>query len=207
MSERPAVGVVDLGTGNLFSVLRGVERAGGDPKIVSSSGEIRASPRLLLPGVGSFADAARRLDALELRSVLRDVAAAGIPLLGICLGMQLLFERGEEDGVSEGLGLLPGTVVKLAGGPGLVVPHVGWQRLEARAPSPLLGAADAPWFYFSHSYRAVAPAAHVVAVAQHGEEIPAIVQRGSVFGLQPHPEKSGRAGEALLRAFLALEPA
>lgn len=207
MSAGVDVGVVDLGTGNLFSVLRGLERAGGAPRLVQRAEQIQAVPRLLLPGVGSFADAARRLDELGLRPVLREYSESGSPVIGICLGMQLLFERGEEDGESAGLGLLPGRVVKLRGGPGLSVPHVGWQRLEARAPTPLLADGATPWFYFSHSYRAVARPGHVAALALHGEEVPAVVQRGNVFGLQPHPEKSGRAGEALLRAFLALGPA
>jgi glutamine amidotransferase len=126
-------------------------------------------------------------------------------VLGICLGMQLLFEAGEEDGVSEGLGLLPGRVKRLTGGPGLTVPHVGWQPLEVRSPCVLLPDAGAkPWFYFSHSYRAHAGASDVSAWALHGEEIPAVVARGSLFGIQPHPEKSGPDGQLFLQRFLAL---
>lgn len=202
MSE---VAVVDVGTGNLFSVLRGVERAGGRPVLVSDREAIRAARRVLLPGVGSFADAMRRIDGLGFGEVLREVAARGTPMLGICLGMQLLFDEGEEEGATPGLGLIPGRVVKLRGGPGLIVPHVGWQRLQVRQANPLVEADDAPWLYFSHSYVAHTESAFVVASVEHGETVPAIVRRGNVFGLQPHPEKSGRAGEALLARFLELE--
>ena len=205
MSEaRVPVGVVDLGTGNLFSVLRGLERAGGEPHLVSSARDIAAHERLVLPGVGSFADASRRAHALGLAGLLADALQANRAVLGICLGMQLLFEEGEEEGPSRGLALLPGRVVRLRGGEGVTVPHVGWQRLEVTAPHPLLSEREAPWFYFSHSYRAETDASYVVATALHGESIPAIVARGRLFGIQPHPEKSGAAGTALLARFLTL---
>lgn len=197
------VGVVDLGTGNLFSVLRGLERAGGVPALVRTAGEIASSERLVLPGVGSFADAARRAHALGLGALLADFLASGRTVLGICLGMQLLFDEGEEDGPARGLGLLPGRVVRLAGGPGITVPHVGWQRLEVRKPGALVADEVAPWFYFSHSFRAEALPEHVAAIALHGEEVPAIVAKGNLFGIQPHPEKSGPAGAAFLARFLA----
>jgi glutamine amidotransferase len=201
------VGVIDLGTGNLFSVLRGLERAGGEPVLLRTREEVAGADRLVLPGVGSFADASARARSLGLGPVLRDAAARGKPLLGICLGMQLLFEQGEEDGISEGLGLLPGRVVKLKGGPGLAIPHVGWQRLTVhRTERVLPGATARPWFYFSHSYRAVTEASVVAATVTHGEEIPAVVARGSVFGIQPHPEKSGSAGLGFLSDFLSLQP-
>lgn len=205
MSATP-VGVIDLGTGNLFSVLRGLERAGGEPVLVRELDAIARSPRLVLPGVGSFADAAARAHGLGLKKLLHDKYADRTPVLGICLGMQLLFDAGDEDGPSEGLGLLPGRVVKLAGGPGVTVPHVGWQQLAVRRPCALLpDAAEAPWLYFSHSYRAAAYVDGVAAEVEHGEPIAAIVARGSVFGIQPHPEKSGAAGERLLRRFLSLD--
>jgi glutamine amidotransferase len=201
-----AVGVVDLGTGNIFSVLRGLERAGGVPVLVSDPASIARASRIVLPGVGAFADAAQRAHAMGLASVMRDVVSRGTPVLGICLGMQLLFEEGEEDGPTRGLGLLKGRVTKLVGGPRLTVPHVGWQPLEVRAPCALLPDASAkPWFYFSHSYRAQADASDVSAFALHGEEIPAVVAQGSLFGIQPHPEKSGPAGHVFLQRFLALE--
>jgi glutamine amidotransferase len=206
VTQGTPVGVIDLGTGNLFSVLRGLERAGGVPQLVRTGAEVNSTTRVVLPGVGSFADVARRARALGLAAVVTDYAASGRPVLGICLGMQLLFDEGEEDGPSAGLGVLPGRVTKLHGGEGLAVPHVGWQRLEVRAPCALLpDRAAAPWFYFSHSYRAEARPEHVCAFVTHGDEVPAVVARGRVFGIQPHPEKSGEAGTALLRRFLALE--
>lgn len=201
-----AVGIIDLGTGNLFSVLRGLERAGGAPELLTDPSAITRASRLVLPGVGAFADAARRAHELGLAPLLKDVVARGTPVLGICLGMQLLFEVGEENGASPGLGLLPGHVKKLVGGSGLSVPHVGWQPLEVRTPCALLPNRDEqPWFYFSHSYRAHADAGDVSGYALHGEEIPAVVARGSLFGIQPHPEKSGPAGHAFLQRFLAIE--
>ncbi len=199
-----SVGVIDLGTGNLFSVLRGLERAGGGPLLVRTAAELANCERLVLPGVGSFADASRRAHALGLAALLRDHVGAGRPLLGICLGMQLLFEEGEEDGRSQGLALLPGRVIRLTGGPGVAVPHVGWQRVACAPEGEALLAGTSPWLYFSHSYRAETDAACVVASAQHGEPIPAIVRRGSLLGIQPHPEKSGPAGAAFLRSFLAM---
>ena len=200
------VGVVDLGTGNLFSVLRGLERAGAEPIIVRTAEEIAQSPRLVLPGVGSFADSSRRAQDFGLGPLLRSALDRGTPVLGICLGMQLLFEEGEEDGLNPGLGLLPGKVVKLRGGPGLTIPHVGWQQLTIRRSSALLPEpAERPWFYFSHSYRALAQPDVVSAFAVHGEEVPAIVEHGTLFGIQPHPEKSGAAGLAFLKRFLSLE--
>lgn len=196
------VGIIDLGTGNLFSVQRGLERVGAAPVLVRTAPEIAACERLILPGVGSFADASRRAHALGLASLLGDHVAAGKPALGICLGMQLLFDEGEEDGVSKGLGLIPGRVVRLRGGPDISIPHVGWQKVEWLR-SDRIGLGDvSPWFYFSHSFRAHTSEANVVATAEHGETIPAIVARGSLFGIQPHPEKSGPAGASFLRAFL-----
>ncbi len=205
MTEAVPVGVIDLGTGNLFSVLRGLERAGAKPTLVSTPREIAAMPRIVLPGVGSFADAARRAHAIGLAALLEDALAANHAVLGICLGMQLLFDEGEEDGPSPGLTLLPGRVVRLRGGDGVPVPHAGWQRLDVPAEHPLLADDETPWFYFSHSYRAEADPSCVVATAFHGELIPAIVARGRLYGIQPHPEKSGPAGHAFLRRFLTLE--
>jgi glutamine amidotransferase len=200
------VGVIDLGTGNLFSVLRGLERAGGQPYLLRTVDDIAKAPRLVLPGVGSFADAMQRARDLRIGDPLREHVLAGTPILGICLGMQLLFERGEEDGSNAGLGLLAGKVVKLQGGAGLTIPHVGWQKLHIQAPCALLpDPAATPWFYFSHSYRAEARPEDFSAVVTHGETFPAVVARENLFGIQPHPEKSGAAGLELLRRFLALQ--
>lgn len=198
MSE---VAVVDVGTGNLFSVLRGLERAGAKPRTVTTPDDVRASRKLIFPGVGSFADVAQRLDSTGLGDALRDAVTNGASLLGICLGMQLLFDEGEEDGLTPGLGLIPGRVVRLRGGPGLAVPHMGWQKLVVHEASPLVDEAGG-WFYFSHSYRAEMSAEFVLASVEHGELVPAVVGRGSVFGIQPHPEKSGADGHRFLTRFL-----
>ena len=202
----PSVGVVDVGTGNLFSVLRGLERAGANPVLLDRPESLRTVSRLVFPGVGSFADAARRLDETGFRDALVERANAGVPLLGICLGMQLLFDAGDEDGGGRGLGLLSGRVVRLPNAPGLSVPHVGWQRVTRTETKGFADGSVSPWLYFSHSFYAVpADPSVVVAHVTHGVQVPALVKRANVFGIQPHPEKSGRDGEALLRWFASAE--
>lgn len=214
MAEPVPVTVVDLGLGNLGSVLQALRRAGGAPSLSSGPAAIVRAQRLILPGVAAFGLGMERADQLSLLPALKGALARGTPLLGICLGMQILFEEGDEDGTRKGLGLLPGRVTKL---PALVsVPHIGWQRLvAAAADSPLLPARDAapgrPWAYFAHSYHCEAGADVVAAVALHvpragGEpvRVAAVVRRGLVHGVQFHPEKSADAGQALLARFLAL---
>ena len=200
------VTVVDLGLGNLGSVLQALARAGGDPRLASDAADIGRSARVVLPGVAAFGLGMERARRLGLRAALDAALRRGAPLLGICLGMQILFEQGEEDGVRDGLGLLPGRVTRLP--PGVQVPHIGWQRLQATGPTPLLDDAHPPWAYFANSYRCEAPAAVTQAVADHsGVAIAAVVGRGNVHGVQFHPEKSARGGEALLERFLRLPEA
>ena len=185
--------VVDLGLGNLGSVMQALRRAGGDPQLSSAPAEIAKADKIVLPGVAAFGLGIQR--ALNFKAAL----SSGKPLLGICLGMQLLFEEGEEDGKRAGLGLLPGKVTKI---PSRKVPHIGWQKLEPRADSPLQ---PHGWAYFAHSYRCEAPREIVTATVEHdGAEIAASVGRGTLFGVQYHPEKSAADGEALLRNFLRL---
>jgi glutamine amidotransferase len=201
--------VVDLGLGNLGSVLHALRRAGGAPQLSTDAREIAAAPRVLLPGVAAFGLGMERASRLQLGPALRDALARKAPLLGICLGMQLLFEEGDEDGRQAGLGLLQGRVTRLP----LEVPqpHIGWQKLFLRRSSPLLGA-ERPWSYFAHSYRCVAPEELTCAVAEHGARgaaplaIAAVVQQGLIHGAQFHPEKSAHDGQALLARFLALPP-
>ena len=189
------VAVVDLGLGNLGSVLQALARAGGQPELASDPAAVARAPRVVLPGVAAFGLGMDR--AAKFKPALQEALARGAAVLGICLGMQLLFEEGEEDGVREGLGLLPGRVRRLP--PGVQAPHIGWQKLHPVADSPLR---PSGWAYFAHSYFCdTAP----TAVVEHGGvRIAAAAERGRLFGVQYHPEKSARDGEALLRNFLRL---
>ena len=192
------VAVVDLGLGNLGSVLQALRRAGGDPQLVATPSAIARAPRVVLPGVAAFGLGMER--AAPFRSALNDSLARGTPVLGICLGMQLLFEEGEEDGSRKGLGLLPGRVTRLP--PGVQIPHIGWQKLR---PSRRSALEPEGWAYFAHSYRCEAPDEVTHAIAEHGPvRIAALVGRGTLYGVQYHPEKSAHDGEALLRRFLSL---
>jgi imidazole glycerol-phosphate synthase subunit HisH len=197
------VAVVDLGLGNLGSVLQALTRAGGEPRLARDASELSRASRIVVPGVAAFGLGMERANALRLGTVLRDALGRGAPVLGICLGMQILFEEGEEDGLRKGLGLLPGRVTRIPRG--VQVPHIGWQRLECTGASPLLPPSSSPWAYFANSYRCEAPAAVTQAVADHsGVRIAAVVGRANVHGVQFHPEKSARDGELLLARFLRL---
>jgi len=195
------VTVVDLGLGNLGSVLQALKRAGGEPVLSSDPAAVERAQRIVLPGVAAFGLGMDR--AQRFKGALKAAASGGTPLLGVCLGMQILFERGEEDGERPGLGLLPGSIRKLP--ESVQTPHIGWQKL-----SPARQGALSPrgWAYFAHSYAADAPDDIVQATVEHGgARIAAAVGRGSVFGVQYHPEKSAKDGEDLLRRFLALPEA
>jgi glutamine amidotransferase len=192
------VAVVDLGLGNLGSVLQALRRAGGQPELVNDPAAVSRAPRVILPGVAAFGVGMER--AGRFGPALRQALSRNAPVLGICLGMQLLFEEGEEDGRRSGLGLLPGRVARLP--QGVQTPHIGWQTLLPAAPSALK---PSGWAYFAHSYWCDASETVVHAVAEHGSvRIPAVVGRGTLFGVQYHPEKSAQDGEALLRTFLSL---
>ncbi|WP_026567782.1 imidazole glycerol phosphate synthase subunit HisH [Bacillus sp. UNC41MFS5] len=199
------IGIVDYGMGNLFSVSKALERLGAEYFISADKGELLAADALLLPGVGSFRDAMERLPV----ETIKEFAASGKPLLGICLGMQLLFERSEENGPTEGLGLLPGSVRRFPGktpeGQTYKVPHMGWNRLEFVQESPLLKNLEEDYVYFVHSYYVDAENSDVLlAKANYNEQVSAIVGRDNIYGMQFHPEKSSKLGMALLANFLQM---
>jgi len=198
------VAVADLGLGNLGSVQKAIVRAGGESLLARRAEEIARAERVIVPGVAAFGLGMERASALGLRDALRAALARGTPVLGICLGMQILFEEGEEDGLRRGLGLLPGRVTRIPDG--VQVPHIGWQKLGWTSDSPLAQAGRKPlWAYFANSYRCEAPAELTQAVADHsGVSIAAVVGRETLFGVQFHPEKSARDGEDLLARFLRL---
>ncbi len=210
--------IIDYGIGNLRSLAKAFAAAGVAAERTGDPDRIAAAERLVLPGVGAFGACADALAARGLTDAVRERARAGVPLLGVCVGMQLLFEASDErpgaDGRPHaGLGLLPGRVVRFdpaladADGRRLKVPHMGWNRLRPTRPHPVLGDADGDWVYFVHSYHA-APAepADVLATVGYGGDVPAVVGRKTVVGVQFHPEKSARAGLAMLRRFASWTP-
>ncbi|WP_313207625.1 imidazole glycerol phosphate synthase subunit HisH [Stenotrophomonas sp.] len=195
MSE---VALVDAGGANLGSVRYALERLGANVRLVRDAEGLVGAQRVILPGVGAAAPGMQRLHAQGLVEPLRRLE---VPLMGICLGMQLLFERSEETGV-DALGLIPGTVRKLVPACGIRVPHMGWNRLLALRPSLLLqGVPDRSSAYFVHSYAAPLNA-HSVAACDHGGLFTAVIEQGRYFGAQFHPERSGDTGSLMLRNFL-----
>ncbi|WP_339312220.1 imidazole glycerol phosphate synthase subunit HisH [Paenibacillus sp. FSL M7-0896] len=201
-----AVAIVDYGMGNLHSVSKAVERLGYTSLVTSDAAAILAADSVILPGVGAFGDAMEHLRESGMDDVVRAAASAGQPVLGICLGMQLLFSSSEEHGEHKGLGLLPGAVVRFAPRDGYKVPHMGWNKLSFRQPeSPLLAGLTEGHVYFVHSYHALAADSDLLAVTDYGHPVTAIVGRGNVYGMQFHPEKSGELGVKLLGNFLRLQ--
>jgi imidazole glycerol-phosphate synthase subunit HisH len=198
--------IIDYGMGNLRSVEKAFGAVGGCPEITSDPGLVREAPRLVLPGVGAFGDAMRNLHEAGLDSAIRDAVNCGTPLLGLCLGLQLLFDESVEFGRHAGLGIIPGQVRRFVS-PGIRVPHVGWNQVEGLRSDPLLE--DIPagtYFYFVHSYY-VEPARREDALAwtDYGFRFCSIARNGSACGAQFHPEKSQDAGKQLLRNFLRTE--
>ena len=196
------VGIIDYGVGNLFSLCSSFRAIGEEAFVSGDPAELSKADRLVLPGVGAFEDAAGKLRASGLDAFVRSQAAEGKPLLGICLGMQMLFEKSYEYGEHEGLGLLKGQVIPMAGRipEDLKIPHMGWNRLQWRQ-GRLLEAADGQFVYFVHSYYASGCEASLAAVTEYGVPLTAAVEQGNIFGCQFHPEKSGNAGLAILRRF------
>ena len=191
------VAVLDYGMGNLRSVARAVEHAGGEPVVTSDPDEVARADALIVPGVGAFGACMENLRATGLDRATVAFGETGRPLVGVCLGMQVLFDHGQE-GDASGLGLLTGDVTRLPGG--VKVPHMGWNQVEWTGAHPLVrGIASGTRFYFVHSYACRPADDVVVGVTEHGDRFPAVVARDNVFATQFHPEKSGEAGLEIYR--------
>jgi glutamine amidotransferase len=200
----PLILVLDYGMGNLRSVEKALEHVGARATIGADPDEARAADGLILPGVGAFPRAMERIRATGLDELIAERAAAGTPILGICLGLQLLFERSDELGGADGLGLLPGAVTALAA-PGLKVPNIGWAPVRWERESRLTaGIATETPFYLVHSYVARAAAEDALGTAEYGERFVCAAERDNVFGVQFHPEKSSAAGLRLLANFAGI---
>ena len=202
------IAIVDYGVGNLFSLSSSLKALGLETEITRDAGKLRAADRIILPGVGAFGDARAKLDATGLVPVIQ-AEAARKPLLGICLGMQLLFDRGFEYGEHPGLGLVPGQVVDLHGAledKTLKVPHMGWNSLQIVKDDPLFRYVEnGEYVYYVHSFYAANCLPSTLATSRYGNvDVTGVVRNGNVWGTQFHPEKSGDTGLRLLRAFAEL---
>lgn len=209
MTTRPRVGIVDYGSGNLLSVRHALERCGAEVDLLTEPEQVRAAGRILLPGVGAFPAAMRRLVAAGLDTALIDYAGSGRPLLGICLGMQLLAEFGEEFGTTPGLGLIRGKVERMPEadprGRPTRIPFVGWAESRGTGARAAVVPPDA-FYYFVHSFRFI-PSEPENALAKYrfdGHDVVAAIGQGATVGVQFHPERSGPAGLAFLREFVGL---
>lgn len=207
------IAIIDYDVGNLHNLKNALDYQGLPGRIVREAAELADADHIILPGVGAFRPAMERLRAAGMEAVVRERVAVGVPFLGVCVGMQLLFEESEEDGLHEGLGLVRGRVVRFKGvdadGTPLKVPQIGWNQVAWQREDPLIaGIPDHSYFYFVHSYRAaVADPVDALGIAGYGEAFPAVVRHGNVWGAQFHPEKSQNAGLRLLSNFAALRPA
>lgn len=195
--------IIDYGMGNLRSVQKAFEHVGVDAEICSDPAVLHESTALVLPGVGAFQDAIAELNRLGFSDLVREHVAAGKPLLGICLGLQLLFDVSEEDGEHKGLGIVPGRVVRFESQPGLKIPHMGWNAVHKAKDVPETSTLNnGDYVYFVHSYYVKPEDPSVVALSSnHSHEFCAAIQTGSVFATQFHPEKSQDVGLAMLKNF------
>ena len=199
------IAIIDYGVGNLFSLKSSLAMIGAQAIVTGDADVLLSADRLILPGVGAFGDARQKLAQTGLDAALCAEAARGKPVLGICLGMQMLFDRSLEYGEHKGLGLIPGEVVPMAGRlpEGLKIPHIGWNALAIRKPDhPLMKYTESgDCVYFVHSFYASDCADSVIATAEYGIDVTAAVAKGNVMGCQFHPEKSGTVGLGILKAF------
>lgn len=199
----PTIAIVDYGMGNLRSVQKGLERVGFAAEVTRDRDRIGAAAGVVLPGVGAFGACMENLRTYQLVDTVQHVIARGTPFLGICLGMQLLFEESEEFGCVQGLGILPGRVVRFADAPDLKVPHIGWNQIRKRQNAPhLRGIEEGAFVYFVHSYYVVPGDASLVATTtEYGVEFASAIARDNVFATQYHPEKSQAVGLKILENF------
>lgn len=201
--------IIDYGVGNLFSLKSSLDAVGEETVVTADREEIRRADRLILPGVGAFADAADKLEKSGMADVVREEAARGKPIMGICLGMQLLFEKSFEYGEHKGLGLIPGTVRPIADviPKGYKIPHISWNELTFPGEKhPLFAELEEGAFvYFVHSYYGAECSESTIALTDYGAPLTAAVAKGNVIGCQFHPEKSGAVGMKILRAFCAMK--
>lgn len=198
------IAIIDYGAGNLFSVKNALDYLHIETMITANPADLNAADGLILPGVGAFRDAMTMLNNSGFTEAIKQQAAAGKPLLGICLGMQMLFEKGYEFGETDGLGLIPGCVQLIDGG-GLKIPHMGWNDLTVLHDCALSeGVQDGDYVYFVHSYRAETNDDYISCYTTYNEKIPGLVFHNNIYGAQFHPEKSGQVGMTILKNFAKL---
>ncbi|EAF0969833.1 imidazole glycerol phosphate synthase subunit HisH [Listeria monocytogenes] len=193
--------IIDYDTGNTKSISKALDFIGLQNKISSDTTEISQADGVILPGVGAYPEAMKELTRRGLDKTLKEIAATGKPILGVCLGMQLLLESSNEHSFTKGLGLIPGHVEKLPEKPKFAVPHMGWNQLEIKRTTPLTKQLDREYVYYVHSYYANCPEEYIIATSGYSIEVPGMINNGNIYGAQFHPEKSGKIGLEILKGF------
>lgn len=200
------IGIIDYNMGNLASVYNACHLLDAKANIVKDPNELKNYDRIILPGVGAFKDAMDHLNETRMKDAIYEYAKSGKPMMGICLGMQLLFESSQEFGHSEGLGLIDGEIIKFDKSKmheDIKIPHMGWNTIEAK-PSALLEGLDNPYLYFVHSYHAKTKDKNVIGYTTYGYEFASAVNKDNIYGFQPHPEKSHDNGLRIIKNFMAI---